>query len=159
MADGSAPVPAAPGDDPNRAGPPHDPQADAGPSAPSNVEAEQALLGAILVNNEVWDRVSGFLKPEHFYDPVHARIYETAGRRIQRNALATAVTLKAFLEDDEGLKEIGGPQYLVRLAGAAISIYSAKDYAQTIYELATRRALMGIGDEIKGRALAAGADE
>ncbi|MEM6439720.1 MAG: replicative DNA helicase [Pseudomonadota bacterium] len=126
---------------------------------PSNVEAEQALLGAILVNNEVWDRVSGFLKPEHFYDPVHARIYETAGRRIQRNALATAVTLKAFLEDDAGLQEIGGPQYLVRLAGAAISVYSAKDYATTIYELAMRRALMGIGDEIKGRAAAAAADE
>ncbi|MEO0680920.1 MAG: replicative DNA helicase [Pseudomonadota bacterium] len=130
-----------------------------GPSVPSNIEAEQALLGAILVNNEVWDRVSGFLKPEHFYDPVHARIYETAGRRIQRNALATAVTLKAFLEDDEGLREIGGPQYLARLAGSAISIYSAKDYAQTIYELALRRSLMDIGDEIRGRASSAEADE
>ena len=64
---------------------------------PSNIEAEQALLGAILINNEVYDRVSGLLQPEHFYDPVHARIYETAARRIQKNFQANAVTLKTFL--------------------------------------------------------------
>ena len=120
--------------------------------APGNIEAEQALLGAILVNNEVYDRVAGFLKPEHFHDPVHARIYETASRRIQRNALASPVTLKAFLEDDTGLAELGGPEYLVRLAAAAASSYSARDYARVIHDLALRRALMDIGDEIRARA-------
>jgi replicative DNA helicase len=133
------------------------PEPDA-PAMPSNVEAEQAVLGAILVNNEVYDRVSGLLQPHHFYDPVHARIYETAARRIQKNALASPVTLKAFLEDDEGLREIGGPAYLARLAGAAISIYSAKDYAQTIHDLALRRELMRIGDDIRGRAQRADPD-
>ena len=125
---------------------------------PSNIEAEQALLGAILINNEVYDRVSGLLQPEHFYDPVHARIYETAARRIQKNFQANAVTLKTFLEDDEGLKELGGAEYLARLAGAAVSIYSAKDYSQAIYDLAIRRELMRIGVEIRDRAQRADVD-
>jgi replicative DNA helicase len=145
MADGGAPVPAESPRDPA-------PERAEAPPAPSNIEAEQALLGAILVNNEVYDRVAGFLRPEHFHDPVHARIYEVAATRIQRNALATPVTLKAFLEDDAGLAEIGGARYLARLAGSAISIYSARDYAQTIHDLAIRRELMGIGDEIRARA-------
>jgi replicative DNA helicase len=121
---------------------------------PSNIEAEQALLGAILVNNEVFDRVSGLLEPHHFYDPVHGRIFETASRRIQKNALASPVTLKAFFEDDAGLAELGGPAYLARLAGAAISIFHARDYAQTIYDLAIRRDLIRIGDEIRAKAAA-----
>ena len=140
---------------PDGASRPETPEA---PPLPGNVEAEQALLGAILVNNEVYDRVAGFLKPDHFYDPVHARIYETAARRIQRNALASPVTLKTFLEDDAGLAEIGGPSYLAHLAAGAISIYSARDYAQTIYDLALRRELMRIGDEIRARAAVADAD-
>ncbi|HKK35906.1 MAG TPA: replicative DNA helicase [Paracoccaceae bacterium] len=151
MADGGAPVPAETPRDPTAGTPEASP-------APSNIEAEQALLGAILVNNEVYDRVSGFLRAEHFHDPVHARIFEVAARRIQRNALATAVTLKAFLEDDAGLAEIGGAKYLARLAGAAISIYSARDYARTIHDLAIRRELMGIGDEIRARASRADPD-
>ena len=69
---------------------------------PHNIEAEQALLGALLVNNEIYDRVSGIINESHFYDPVHGRIYEVASRRIQKNALASPVTLKAFLEDDPG---------------------------------------------------------
>src|SRR5690606_26881112 len=72
--------------------------------------------------------------------------------RIQRNALASPVTLKAFLEDDEGLKELGGPAYLVRLAGAAISAFAARDYAQMIYDLAVRRELIQLGKDIADRA-------
>ena len=86
---------------------------------PHNIEAEQQLLGAILTNNDVFDRISSLVKAEHFFDPVHQRIFEIASARIQKNALASPVTLKAFLEDDAGLKELGGPAYLVRLAGAA----------------------------------------
>jgi replicative DNA helicase len=119
---------------------------------PHNIEAEQALLGALLVNNEVYDRVAGIVTEAHFYDPVHGRIFETAARRIQKNALASPVTLKAFFEDDQGLKELGGPAYLARLAGAAISIFAAKDYAQLVYDLAIRRDLITIGHAIAEKA-------
>ncbi|MEM8572394.1 MAG: replicative DNA helicase [Pseudomonadota bacterium] len=119
---------------------------------PSNVEAEQALLGAMLVNNDVYDRVASVVQPEHFFDPVHARIFEVAASRIKKNALATPVTLKAFFEDDEGLAAIGGPAYLVRLAGAAISLFAAKDYAKLVYDLAMRRELILLGQEISEKA-------
>ncbi|MCK4861983.1 MAG: replicative DNA helicase, partial [Rhodobacteraceae bacterium] len=121
-------------------------------SLPHNIEAEQALLGALLVNNDVFDRITAIVNEGHFYDPVHGRIFEVAARRIQKNALASPVTLKAFMEDDEGLKELGGPAYLVRLAGASISLFAAKDYAQLIYDLAIRRDLMAIGDQISATA-------
>jgi len=119
---------------------------------PHNVEAEQQLLGAILTSNDVYDRISSLVKPEHFFDPVHQRIFERAAARIQKNALASPVTLKPFFEDDAGLKELGGPAYLVRLAGAAISAYAARDYAQMIYDLAVRRELIGLGRDIAARA-------
>jgi replicative DNA helicase len=75
---------------------------------PHNIEAEQQLLGAILTNNDIFDRISSLVKAEHFFDPVHQRIYEIAAARIQKNALASPVTLKAFFDDDSGLKELGG---------------------------------------------------
>jgi replicative DNA helicase len=121
-------------------------------SLPSNIEAEQALLGALLVNNDVYDRVAAVVRAEHFFDPVHARIFEVASERIKKNALATPVTLKAFFEDDAGLRELGGPAYLARLAGAAISLFAARDYAQLVYDLAIRRALIQIGQGIADKA-------
>lgn len=119
---------------------------------PHNIEAEQQLLGAILTNNDIFDRVSSLVKAEHFFDPVHQRIFEIASARIQKNALASPVTLKAFLDDDAGLKELGGPAYLVRLAGAAISAYAARDYAQMIYDLSVRRELIQLGRDIASMA-------
>ncbi len=119
---------------------------------PHNIEAEQQLLGAILTNNDVYDRVASIINDSHFYDPVHARIYEIAAARIAKNALASPVTLKAFMEDDPGLQELGGPAYLVRLAGAAISSFAARDYAQMIYDLAIRRNLMDLGRDITAKA-------
>ncbi|MEY8096420.1 replicative DNA helicase [Falsihalocynthiibacter sp. S25ZX9] len=119
---------------------------------PHNIEAEQQLLGAILTNNEVFDRVASVINATHFYEPTHARIYELASHRIAKNMNASPVTLKAFMEDDEGLKELGGPAYLARLAGAAISSFAARDYAQIIYDLAIRRELMGLGREIMDKA-------
>src|SRR6056297_3075768 len=110
-----------------------------------SIEAEQQLLGALLTNNEVYDRVASIIKPHHFYDPVHQRIYETAVARIGKGNLASPVTLKAFLEDDEGLKELGGPAYLARLAGAAISAFAVRDYAQMIHDMAIRRELIALG--------------
>ncbi|OYW58181.1 MAG: replicative DNA helicase [Rhodobacterales bacterium 32-66-7] len=121
-------------------------------SLPHNIEAEQQLLGAILTNNDIYDRISSVVKPAHFFDPVHQRIYEVAAARIQKNALASPVTLKAFFDEDAGLKELGGPTYLVRLAGAAISAYAARDYAQMIYDLAVRRELIQLGRDIAAKA-------
>ncbi len=119
---------------------------------PHSIEAEQQLLGAILTNNDVYDRVAALIGPQHFYDPVHARIFDVAAARIAKNNLASPVTLKAFLVDDEGLKELGGPAYLARLAGAAISAFAVRDYAQMIYDLAIRRELIGLGHDIVGKA-------
>jgi len=119
-----------------------------GMQLPHNIEAEQALLGALLVNNEVFDRIENIVSAPHFFDPVHGRIFETAAARIKNNALASPITLKAFLEDDEGLKDLGGPPYLARLAGAATSFIAARDYAQMIYDMAVRRDLIQIGEDI-----------
>ncbi len=126
---------------------------------PHSIEAEQALLGALLINNDVFDRVASLVKQEHFFDPVHGRIFEVVSRRIQKNALASPVTIKAFLEDDPGLAELGGPAYLVRLAGASMSIFAAKDYAQIIYDMAIRRNLIAIGEEITIKANAMDVDD
>ena len=119
---------------------------------PHNIEAEQALLGALLLNNDIYEQIVSIVQAHHFYDPVHGRIWEVAARRIQKNALASPVTLKPFLADDSGLAELGGTDYLARLAGAAISIVAARDYAEVIRDLAMRRDLIRIGDEIQGRA-------
>jgi len=119
---------------------------------PHSIEAEQQLLGAILTNNDLYDRIASIIGPQHFYDPVHAKIFETAAARITKNALASPVTLKAFLEDDPGLAELGGPAYLARLAGAAISAFAARDYAQMIYDMAIRRELIAVGRDIADRA-------
>ncbi|MDX5383382.1 MAG: replicative DNA helicase [Rhodobacterales bacterium] len=119
---------------------------------PHSIEAEQQLLGAILTNNDVYDRVAQIIGAQHFFDPVHARIFEVAAARIAKNNLASPVTLKAFFEGDAGLEELGGPAYLVRLAGAAISAYAVRDYAQMIYDLAIRRELIGLGRDIVAKA-------
>ena len=121
-------------------------------SPPQNLEAEQALLGAILSNNDAADRVSQFLGPEHFSEAVHARIYEAATTLIRMGKLASAVTLKTHFENDLTLKEIGGPAYLARLAASATTIINAEEYGRTIYELAQRRKLISIGTEVVNEA-------
>jgi replicative DNA helicase len=113
---------------------------------PHNLEVEQALLGAILVNNDAANRVS-FLTPDHFFDPLHQRIYTTAMRLIERGQLAIPATLKTYMESDPGLREVGGPQYLARLAAAATSLLHAEEYGRTIYDLSLRRQLILIGEE------------
>ena len=89
-----------------------------------------ALLGAILANNRAYEKVSEFLRPDHFADPRHRRIFEACGRMIERGQLANSVTLKAYFEQDKGLEEIGGTRYLARLEGSAISIINAGDYGR-----------------------------
>jgi replicative DNA helicase len=114
---------------------------------PHNLEAEQALLGALLLNNEVINRIGDFLKAEHFYLPVHGRVYNAANRLIERGQIANPVTLKHVFEGDEDLAGAGGAQYLARLAGAAVTIINAQHYARAIHDLALRRSLIRIGEE------------
>jgi len=116
---------------------------------PHNIEAEQALLGAILVNNEALDRVTGFLDPGHFYEPLHGQIYEVAGKLIQSGKQATPITLKTFFESYEPIAEdLTVFQYLGRLAANATTIINAHDYGRTVYDLATRRNLILIGEDM-----------
>ena len=117
--------------------------------APHNLEAEQALLGAILVNNEAMDRVSSFLDPQHFYDPLHQQIYETAAKLIHVGKQATPITLRTFFETAEPISpKLTVPQYLGTLAANATTIINAEDYGRTVYDLATRRALIIIGEDM-----------
>jgi replicative DNA helicase len=114
---------------------------------PHNLEAEQALLGAILINNDAFDRVSDFLRSEHFTVEIHRRIYEIAGTMIRMGKLATPITLKTFL----GEHDLGGvnvPQYLARLASEATTIINAYDYGRSVYDLAIRRELISIGEDV-----------
>ncbi len=120
--------------------------------APHNIEAEQALLGAILVNNEAADRVSAFLRPEHFFDPLHGRIYETTAKLILAGKRATPITLKTFFEHEPPIGDLPAPHYLGRLAANATTIINAEDYGRAIYDLAIRRDLIGIGEDMVNQA-------
>ncbi len=115
---------------------------------PHNIEAEQALLGAIFVNNDACDRVSAFLQPNHFFDPLHGRIYEVASKLVLAGKRATPVTLKTFFENDEPVGELSVPQYLGRLAASATTVINAEHYGRTIYDLALLRNLILIGEEM-----------
>lgn len=116
--------------------------------APYNLEAEQALLGAILVNNEAHDRVSSFLTAEHFYDPLHGQIYETAARLIASGVRANPITMRTYFESSPDLPGMTVPQYLGSLAASATTIINAHDYGRTIRDLATRRSLIVIGEDM-----------
>ncbi len=116
--------------------------------APQNVEAEQALLGAILVNNDAYYRVSDFLKAEHFQEAVHKQIYKVASDMIRAAKRANPVTIKTFLPADEKIGDMSVAQYLARLAGEATTIINAEDYGRSIYDLATRRSLITIGEDM-----------
>jgi replicative DNA helicase len=116
--------------------------------APHNFEAEQALLGAILLNNRAYERVSEFLRPEHFADPVHGRIFAASGKLIERGQMANPVTLKSYFEADGGLAEIGGTPYLAQLANAVVSVINAEDYGKLVFDLHLRRELIGLGEDI-----------
>ncbi|MGB7257499.1 MAG: replicative DNA helicase [Pseudolabrys sp.] len=117
-------------------------------SAPHNIEAEQALLGAILVNNEAFYRVSDFLEPQHFLEPIHQKVYQLSRDLIRAGKIATPVTLKTFID---GGADIGGmtvSQYLARLAAEATTIINAEDYGRTVYDLSVRRALILVGEDM-----------
>ena len=115
---------------------------------PHNIEAEQSLLGAILVNNDALYRVSDFLEPQHFFEPLHQVIFETASSLIRIGKIASPITLKTFLPADTDLGGMTLGQYLARLAAEATTIINAQDYGRTIYDLSLRRDLIGIGEDM-----------
>jgi replicative DNA helicase len=126
--------------------------------APHNIEVEQALLGAILINNDAFYRVSDFLEPQHFYEPVHKRLFELIGGLIRAGKIATPITLKTFLPSDLEIAGLTASQYLARLAAEATTVINASDYGRTIYDLALRRALIIIGEELVNAAYDAAPD-
>jgi replicative DNA helicase len=116
---------------------------------PHNIDAEQALLGAILVNNEAMEHVNELLEPAHFFEPLHEKIFEVAGKLIQTGKQATPITLRTFFENAEPIApDLTVPQYLGRLAANATTIINARAYGRTIFDLATRRGLIVIGEEM-----------
>ena len=116
--------------------------------APHNAEAERQLLGAILVNNETYYRVSDFLEPFHFFVPPHQDIYEKIGQLIRAGKTASPITLKTFYPADARIADLSATQFLLRLAADAASIINAEDYGRTIYDLALRRNLIRIGEDM-----------
>jgi replicative DNA helicase len=128
---------------------------DAPRQVPYDVDIEQALLGAILVDNYSLERVSNLLKPEHFYDPLHQRLYEAIDRMWAKGHVVTPLTLKALMEQDAGLAEVGGHAYLISLARAAPALPNVKDYARILADLAMRRELIRIGEDIVNSAFEA----
>lgn len=120
--------------------------------APANEEAEQALLGAILVNNRAFEKIAEFLKGDHFYDPAHGRIYGAIQKLLERNQIANPVTLKAYFEQDGDLADVGGAEYLARLAGGAVSIIDAEHYGRAIHDAFLRRALIELGEDMVNEA-------
>src|SRR3954452_9255232 len=123
------------------------------PSLPQNVEAEAALLGALMIDNRLVEDVQLKLRPDHFFEPLHGRIYESILRMTDANRIANPVTLRPLFESDDSIKEVGGPAYLAQLTGSGAAVIGARDFAQQIYDLALLRALIGVGRDLVEGAL------
>ena len=115
---------------------------------PSNLEAEQALIGSVLVNNDIIDEVSSFIKPSIFYDPAHIKIYEVIENLNNKGMVANPITLKNYFEKDNMLNEVGGTEYLVKLTRFSGSSKQAVDYAKIIHEMYLRRELISISEKL-----------
>lgn len=121
-------------------------------TTPHSAEAEQALLGALLFDNEIYHRVSGIIQAKHFYNPVHVRIYDSIATLVEHGKLADAIVLKNRFSQDETLVDIGGVEYLALLLDNAPSGAAAPEYAKLIFDLAMRRELIRLGGDISSRA-------
>jgi replicative DNA helicase len=116
---------------------------------PYDIEVEQALLGAILVDNRAMERASALVKPEHFYDPLHGRIFETMSQMIERGGMVvTPLTLHSTMKADPGVLEVGGQAYFEGLRAAAPSIPNVRDFANILSDHYVRRSLIRIGEDI-----------
>jgi len=125
---------------------------------PKNIEAEQALIGAILSNNKAFEKVSEFLKPQHFADSVHAKIFEIMSKLILRGHTADVITLKNYFEQEGILSDVGGANYLIKLADSASVMTNVEYYAQFVYDKYLRRELINTGSEIINNAFKESAD-
>ena len=119
---------------------------------PSNVQAEQMLLGAILTNNELLNYVSEFLRDEHFFEPIHQKIYEAIEKITEKGLIATPITLRSMLTQDELFQEIEGAEYLAKLITMSMMVINPIDYGKIIYNLAIKRNLINIGEEVVNNA-------
>ncbi len=117
-------------------------------SPPHNLEAERALLGAIMLNNRAFEAVSDYLRPEHFSDAVHAKVFEAAARLIDQGHQANPITLKTYLEQDPVIQDAGGMAYLTGLANAVVTVINSADYGKLIYDLHLRRELINLGQDM-----------
>ena len=126
---------------------------------PSNLEAEQALLGSILVNNDIIDEVASLVSSNIFYDPAHVKIYEVIESLNNKGMIANPITLKNFFEKDNMLNEVGGTEYLVKLTRFSGSTKQAIDYAKIIHEMYLRRELVQISDKLSSDTLNANSQE
>lgn len=115
---------------------------------PANVQAEQMIIGAIMINNEALNKVGEFLLAEHFYEPIHQKIYTAIGAIIDKGISASPISLKSMLSNDEQFQQIGGSDYLAKLATIAMTVINVYDYGRIIYDLALKRNLINIGEEI-----------
>ena len=120
---------------------------------PSNLEAEQALVGSVLVNNDIIDEVSGIISSKEFYDPLHSKIFNLIETLHNKGMIANPITLKTSLEKDEGLSEIGGTEYLVKLTRFSSSTKQAIDYAKIIHEKFVRRELVQISQTLSDESM------
>jgi len=121
-------------------------------TTPHSAEAEQALLGALLYDNEVFHRISGIVQAKHFYNPIHVRIFDSVAKLIETGKLADAIVLKNRFSQDETLIDIGGVEYLALLLDSAPPGATAPEYAKLVFDMAMRRELIRLGDEIKNSA-------
>ncbi len=115
--------------------------------APHNLEAEQALLGAVLADNRTLEKVGDFLRAEHFYQPAHQKIWQAIITLTERGQIANPITLKAFFEQDANLTSVGGAQYLQELMASTVSLLNSEDYGRLIFDLFLRRELMQVGEQ------------
>jgi len=127
-------------------------------AAPANVQAEQMVIGAVMINNESLNRVSEFLRPEHFYEPIHQKIFNAINVILDKGISASPVSLKSMLGSDEQFEQIGGGEYLAKLATIAMTVINIYDYGRIIYDLYLRRQLISIGEDIVNTAYSAGLD-
>ena len=120
---------------------------------PCNIEAEQALIGSILVSNDIYDEVTSIIDAQKFFDPIHVKIFDTIEMLISKGLLANPITLKNYFENNKGLKELGGQEYLIKITKfSTTSVKQAVDYANIIHEMHVRRELIKISESVLSEA-------
>ena len=115
---------------------------------PCNIEAEQAVIASILVSNDIYDEITSILDSQKFFDPIHVKLYETIETLISKGLLANPITLKNYFENNEGLKELGGQEYLIKITKFSTSVKQAIDYANIVQEMHVRRELIKISQSV-----------